>query len=296
MKKFGGHGTISYAIVEDVALENAFDKAVQSSPSFEAVIHSASPFHNNITDPRKDILDPAIQGTKGILRAIKLNAPSVRRVVITSSLGAMLNAGNHPAEYNESIWNPTTFDQAVSDLSTTYNASKKLAEAAAWEFVREEKPQYTVATINPPFVFGPPLHDVASLKQLNTSNKRILMAIDGSFKQSIPPTGSWMWVDVRDVARAHVRAMERVEAGGRRFLMVGSYWTNKDMVEIIRDRFPALRPNLPGKIESDMPDKIFAFDNYPSKEILGIQYHSLDQCIVDSVNGLLRIDGSLVTR
>ncbi len=36
----------------------AFDKAVISDPPFEAVIHTASPFHFNITDTKKDLLDP----------------------------------------------------------------------------------------------------------------------------------------------------------------------------------------------------------------------------------------------
>lgn len=72
---------LSFAIVEDIAQEGAFDKAVISDPSFEAVIHTASPFHFNVTDTKKDLLDPAIIGTTGILKAIKKSAPSVKRVV-----------------------------------------------------------------------------------------------------------------------------------------------------------------------------------------------------------------------
>ena len=72
---------LDFAIVEDIAKEGAFDDAVVSNPPFEAVIHTASPFHYNITDAKKDVLDPAIMGTTGLLKAIKNGAPSVRRVV-----------------------------------------------------------------------------------------------------------------------------------------------------------------------------------------------------------------------
>lgn len=48
-----GSDKLDFAIVEDIAQENAFDKAVVSDPPFEAVIHTASPFHFNVTDVKK---------------------------------------------------------------------------------------------------------------------------------------------------------------------------------------------------------------------------------------------------
>lgn len=80
---FSNYGTdkLDFAIVADIAEEGAFDEAVKSDPPFEWVIHTASPFHFNITDTKKDLLDPAIIGTTGVLKAIKKSAPSVKRVV-----------------------------------------------------------------------------------------------------------------------------------------------------------------------------------------------------------------------
>ena len=72
---------LDFVIVEDIAEQGAFDKAVQSSPPFEAIIHTASPFHFNVTDVKKDLLDPAIVGTTGILESVKRYAPTVKRVV-----------------------------------------------------------------------------------------------------------------------------------------------------------------------------------------------------------------------
>lgn len=76
---------LSYVIVEDIAKENAFDDAVKSDPPFEAIAHTASPFHFNVTNPKKDLLDPAIVGTTGILKSAKAYAPSVKRCVQTKS-------------------------------------------------------------------------------------------------------------------------------------------------------------------------------------------------------------------
>ena len=67
--------------MEDIAKPGAFDKAIVSDPPFEAVIHTASPFHFNVADPQKELLDPAVIGTTGILNSIKQHAPTVKRVV-----------------------------------------------------------------------------------------------------------------------------------------------------------------------------------------------------------------------
>lgn len=72
---------LDFIIVEDIAVEGAFDEAIKSDEPFEAVIHTASPFHFRVTDPKKDLLDPAIIGTTGILKAIHKHAPSVTKVV-----------------------------------------------------------------------------------------------------------------------------------------------------------------------------------------------------------------------
>ena len=72
---------LDFVIVEDIAKQEAFDKAVQANPPFETIIHTASPFHLNITDTKKDLLDPAVIGTTGILVSAKKHAPTVKRVV-----------------------------------------------------------------------------------------------------------------------------------------------------------------------------------------------------------------------
>ena len=72
---------LDFVIVEDIAKPGSFDHAVQSNPPFETIIHTASPFHHNVTDTKKDMLDPAVIGTTGVLTSAKNYAPTVKRVV-----------------------------------------------------------------------------------------------------------------------------------------------------------------------------------------------------------------------
>ena len=100
---------LSYVIVPDIAKEDAFDEAVKSDPPFEVLIHTSSPFHFNVSDTKSDLLDPAIIGTTGILKAAKKNAPTVKQVVITSSFASIIDStkGSRPGYvYSEADCEP----------------------------------------------------------------------------------------------------------------------------------------------------------------------------------------------
>jgi len=277
---------LSYVIVKDIAQEGAFDEAVKSDPPFDAVLHTASPFHFNITDPKKDLLDPAIIGTTGILKAIKASAPSVKRVAITSSFAAIVNPNSHKKLYNEDVWNPVTMEEALKEPASAYRGSKTFAEKAAWDFVEKEKPNFTLSTLNPPFVFGPVVHYLNNLENVNTSNQRILNIIQGKMKDEVAPTGTFLWVDVRDIALAHVRAIELGKAAGKRFFITAGYMTNKDLIDIIRAEFPEYHSQLPKNPESDMPKDVYKYDNSRSLQVLGLKYRSLKECVIDTVKSL----------
>ncbi|KAK5081954.1 methylglyoxal reductase (NADPH-dependent) gre2 [Lithohypha guttulata] len=278
---------LSYVIVEDIAKENAFDEAVKSDPPFDAVLHTASPFHFNVTDPKKDLLDPAIVGTTGILKSIKSYAPSVKRVVVTSSFAAIVNPKQSPEVYDESCWNPVTMEEALkTDPSTAYRGSKTFAEKAAWDFVEKEKPNFDLCTANPPLVIGPVVHQFDSLTSLNTSNENVRDMIQGKFKDGLPPTRVALWVDVRDIALAHVRAMERPDAGGKRFFVTAGFFTNSEVADIIKKNFPDLVSKLPDNYDAQSKEFPYKIDNSRSNEVLGLQYRSLEESITDLVKSL----------
>lgn len=276
---------LSYFIVEDISQPGAFDEAVKVAP-FDAVIHTASPFHFNIQHA-DELLEPAVQGTTGILKAIKASAPTVKRVAITSSFASIINAANHAKVYSEEIWNPVTREQASVDNATAYRASKTLAEKAAWEFVEKEKPGFELSTLCPPLVLGPVVHYFNSLDAINTSNVRVRDMIQGKCKEKLPPTGIFIWVDVRDLALAHVKAIELPEAAGKRFLITEGYYINAEIAKAIKDNFPNLADKLPAELVSDRPKDVYGIDNSRSLKVLGLKYRSLEESIVDTVKSLL---------
>jgi nucleoside-diphosphate-sugar epimerase len=154
-----------------------------------------------------------------------------------------------------------------------------------------EKPGFDLVVINPPFAFGPVIHYLSSLDAINLSIRPIGDIIQGNAKEKLPPSGPCcLWVDVRDVALAHVRAIEVPEAGGQRFFSVAGQFTNKKLAEIIRESHPELESKLPSKdVPNDMLADFYGYDNTKSIEVLGLKYRTLEESVNDTVKSLLAI-------
>lgn len=116
----------------------------------------------------------------------------------------------------------------------------------------------------------------------------------GAAKERCPPTGNFFFVDVRDIALGHVLAMEKEEAAGKRFFIVASHFSNKEIAEIIGKRFPELKDKLPtgeALASGDYPAAgIYNFDNRRSVDVLGLKYRSLEDSIVDTVKSLQAVE------
>lgn len=168
-------------------------------------------------------------------------------------------------------------------------ASKTFAEKAAWKFLEDKKPNFVLATINPPLVFGPVVNYLNSLNALNTSNQRIRNIITGQYKTEIAETGTFLWVDVRDVALAHVKAIEVPAAANKRFFLPAGNFNNREIAQIIAAKFPEYKDQVPGpEVKGgDYPSEgLFKFDNSRARDILGIDFRGLESSIVDTVNSL----------
>ncbi|SNX88046.1 related to GRE2 - methylglyoxal reductase (NADPH-dependent) [Melanopsichium pennsylvanicum] len=234
-QKYGD--SLSFTIAEDLEKEGAFDEAVKG---VDAVLHTASPFHFNIEgDPKRTLINPAVNGTRNVLTSISKHGSNVKRVVITSSFAAILDSSRQGhIVYTEKDWNISSVENVEKkgkdqEGPDAYRASKTMAERATWQFVEENKPSWDLVTINPPLVFGPILHQVDSPEKLNTSVGFVWGLLHGSKKEDdlLAPAGNC--VDVRDVAYAHVEALVRSDAGGNRFATSLGPFVYQDVVDII---------------------------------------------------------------
>lgn len=178
----------------------------------------------------------------------------------------------------------------------------------------EQRPPFDLVVINPPMVFGPVTPFLTSFAALNTSNERIRALVQGDIRRAgagLPATGGFLFVDVRDVATAHLRALSVVlenpvigteelgaETGGHRFFVAAGHYSNKRICDAVRRTHPALAPVLPDAADTvdDFPAAVYGFDNGKSRRLLGLTYRSLDECIGDAAASMLALERKLAAK
>lgn len=101
------------------------------------------------------------------------------------------------------------------------------------------------------------------------------------------PTGSFLFIDVRDLALAHVRAMELPEAGGKRFFVTAGKYSNKQVEDAIKETHPEIAGRLAEGTVDDMERCTYGYDNSRVTEILKIKFKPLKESVGDTVSSLL---------
>ncbi len=161
----------------------------------DRLVHAASAFHLVVRDPERDVVEPTVMGTAAVLRAAHL--AGVARVVLTSSIATFGTDATGRDPLDERDWN--------DDARHAYHRAKTLAERRAWELA--EQTGLDLVVLNPASFLGPNHFR-------HTPSTRLVADMVARRLPAIPPF-ALSWVDVRDVAWAHVLALETKAARGR---------------------------------------------------------------------------------
>jgi len=211
----------------------------QAMQGCQVVFHTASPFVLDVADPQKELVDPALGGTRNVLEEVNRTS-TVQRVVLTSSCAAIYgdNAdldSTPDGVFTEAVWNTSS-----SLAHQPYSYSKTVAEREAWK-INAEQTRWDLVTINPSFVIGPGINPHAT----SESFKLVTQFGDGALKTGVPRMGLGA-VDVRDLAEAHFRAAFTPEANGR-YIISGHNTDFSSLAATLVDRFGADYP-IPRRI------------------------------------------------
>jgi len=272
----------------DLLEPGAFDTTVAGA---DVVIHSASPFaRDNITDPDSQLIRPAVDGTRNVLSAVNASN-TVSRVVLTSSVAAIMGDARDAGEYPDRVVDETRWNHSSSTDHEPYSYSKTLAEQAAWSMA-EQQNRWRLVTINPAFIIGPSL----SRRMDGASVSIMTQLADGTFKQGAPEIFLG-FVDVRDVALAHIRAAERSEATGR-FITAERVASFPQIAQVLRERYGATYQFPKGRVPKLLLWLIgpavgitrryvrtnvgypFTLDTRRSREVLGLEYRDARETAV----------------
>ena len=287
----------------DLLEEESYNEAMTGC---SIVFHIASPFILNPQDPVRDVIEPAVNGTKNVLASAS-RTPTVKRVVLTSSVGAIYTDASETCKapgkvLNEEVWNST------ANLNyQPYLFSKVKAERTAW-VIAGSQTQWSLVVINPGLVLGP-----GTEYRATSESYGVMENLGGGKMKRGCPNYSFALVDVRDVAKAHIAAAFNPNARGRNVIMA----ENTDLMHMaarLRRKYPDY-PLPKTKINKQLlwlitpllgiagltrrgvtnnVDVPIKFDNSKSIKELGMTYRPIEETLNDMYQQL--IDANVVAK
>ena len=191
------------------------------------VIHCAASLYVSAKDVQKEVIDPSVKGVENLCSVMD----GVKRIVHTSSVAAI-----RPTKYENG---QILSDKDWCDDATPSTNAYGLAKAEAEKIIRKwaEGKDVRLITIHPSVVFGPALHP----RHLEGSMSYLKHFVTGPpFVLDIHVN----FVDVRDVAVAHVNALELGEDRSRYIIHKTGMWMNemgKELTRIFGSKYTSRR-------------------------------------------------------
>ena len=254
----------------------------------EYVMHVASPYPLNQPKDESVLIKPAVEGTERVVSlAIKNN---VKKIVLTSSVVAV-SVGHTKKEYSEEDW--SFADKPIA----AYAKSKTLAEKKAWELIKNADTDTKLTVINPSGVIGPSLTSEISSTQLIIAG-----LMNGRIPVNLPIHIGY--VDVRDVASAHIKALENPNSDGERIILSNTELWHKDVSKILKEggyKAPWLTVSVPvAKFLANVVPALKGAKRFLGKDmvknstkaedILGISYIDIKKSILDDAKSLTEFE------
>lgn len=272
----------------DLLEEGSYTEAMQGCA---IVFHTASPFVRNVADPQRDLVTPAVEGTRNVLDSAD-QVPTVRRVVLTSSIAAIYTDATEAEQspdgkLREDAWNIT-----ASLEYEPYSYSKTLAEHEAWR-IADAQQRWQLVVINPSVVIGPALN-----AKPTSDSFSIVKQLGGGDMRFGAPRLALSVVDVRDVARAQIAAAYLPQASGRNIIS-GS---DTDLLRLgymllpdFADKYPLPRWTLPKPLfwavapmvgvarryVTGNVNHVLQMDNTKSRRELGMSYRPVADSLTE---------------
>lgn len=190
-----------------------------------------------------------------------------------------------------STWLPITPDDARAQQNAyiSYCSGKKEAELAIWDFLKTHSPNFTVTVFLPALIFGPPIEPLTGgVKGLHFSSGLIYNLFNGT-NATIPPTAFPSYIDARDLADAHVKALTEPKVANKRLTIGGQAITFTALTHVLA-KLPELQGRLPAESGENLKVTPADIDASEGNEALGMTLRTVEETIFDSAKKLLELE------
>ncbi len=238
----------------------------------DIVVHGGTPFILDVKDPKTELLEPTVQGTRNLLDVVA-KTEGIKKVIFIASVAAW----NTSFPFNPSTYSPdhvfTEKDTPyMSDQDHPYAQAKFLADQEVRKFIKENPNlSFEISSVSPTWVIGNPLSerpDSTSMgMQYLIKNKiapnpfvEMLFATDTMFSM----------VDVRDVAEAVFQAATTNGLHGKNYLIANESYKVSDISLMLNNQLP-------------LNELALVYDSSLAKKDLGIAFiaakETLNHCV-----------------
>lgn len=282
--------TLRYIVVKDLS-DYDFSADLKD---IDAIAHTASPCHYD-GQSFDEYFKPAVLGTRNLLMAAQ-KSPTVKAVAMTSSIGAVLDSRIPALEqagkiFTEADWFPVNYEDAASQtkIGLWYAASKTFAEEEAWKIKKHKNTSWSLATICPPSIYGPVIN-TSSPEEMNITSGWMYGLFSGQTKE-VMETKFPFYVDVRDVAEAHIKAI--LQESNDRFITSAGLYDFQKVVDFIHKKHSqdALFHQVPiGQPGNHLKsDQVYSLDSSKVKKELGVSFRSFEKTFGDTFRNCLEL-------
>ena len=251
----------------------------------EDVIHCAASLYVSAKDVQKDVIDPSIIGVENLCSVMH----GVKRVIHTSSVAAI-----RPTKYNNG---QLLSDADWCDDATPSTNAYGLAKAEAEKIIRKwaDSQDVRLVTIHPSVVFGPALHKrhiEGSMSYLKHFVKGPPFVLDIHIN----------FVDVRDVAIAHVNALEigtdrsryiihkkgmwMSEIGKKLSSITSKKYTSRKLVKPLAYLVAIFHPKLSIKRLKESLGTYVDYDVKDAFQVLELPDYEIETTLIDAINSI----------
>ncbi|KAF5453372.1 hypothetical protein F2P56_028277 [Juglans regia] len=225
----------------DLCIPESFSAAIEGCIG---VFHVATPVDFEDKEAEEIMTKRSIEGAFGILNAC-LNSQTVKRVVYTSSVAAVLYSGEDiDDEADESVWSDIDFIKALKPYGASYAVSKTSTERAILEFGEKHGLELDVVTIIPSLVIGP----FICPKLPNSVSLALAMILGNEDAYNFIAITASSMVHVDDLASAHIFLLEYPNAKGR-YICSSDGITIQQMREFLATSYPEIQIPTPDSLK-----------------------------------------------
>ncbi|PHI20385.1 dihydroflavonol 4-reductase [Lewinellaceae bacterium SD302] len=203
----------------------------------EVVVHSGTPFQLAFGNPVKELIEPTVNGTKHLLKAVADNA-GVKKLVVVASVAALnTHFPQNPPSCNGQIDEST--ETYFSPDDHPYAQAKYLADQLVREFVDTYTGDCELVSVCPVGVFGKALSDREDSTSVGMQHLFKNRIAPDDFVQMMYDTDlHFAVVDVRDVAAGIVEAATRTGLHGRHYLLSAESHRVSDIGRMLNGKTP----------------------------------------------------------